>query len=248
MSSAAPPDLIVDALTLRYQDTLLFDDFNCRFRGNRINCLLGPSGSGKSTLLRLIAGLPLHADNQPPDRVIRTDDGRSLAGQITWMAQQDSLLPWCNVEDNVILGAKLRGETPDRDRARTILQRLDLDGYGPRQIQTLSGGMRQRIALARSLMENRPIMLMDEPFAAVDALTRMKLQDYAASILADHTVILVTHDPYEALRLGESIFILKRRPAELVTLMPPASPIPRPSYDPEMASSLKAILTHLDPS
>ena len=100
------------------------------------------------------------------------------------MAQQDLLLPWLGALDNICLGARLRGERADHGRARHLLRAVGLEGYDGRLPRTLSGGMRQRVALAATLMEDRPIVLMDEPFAQLDALTRLRLQDLAADLLA----------------------------------------------------------------
>jgi putative hydroxymethylpyrimidine transport system ATP-binding protein len=124
------------------------------------------------------------------------------------MDQRDLLLPWLNVLDNVCLGARLRGETADHQRALSLLQRVGLRDEAQALPAALSGGMRQRAALARTLMEDRAIVLMDEPFSAVDALTRLRLQDLAAELLGARTILLVTHDPMEALRLGHRILII----------------------------------------
>jgi putative hydroxymethylpyrimidine transport system ATP-binding protein len=164
--------------------------------------ILGISGCGKSTLLRLLAGL---LPGSPP----------ALAGQTAWMAQQDLLLPWLSVLENVLLGARLRGEAADAGRAQALLDRLGLGERAQALPAALSGGMRQRAALARTLMEDRPLVLMDEPFSALDALTRAAMQDLAGEMLADRAVVLVTHDPAEACRLADRIFVLTGSPAVL---------------------------------
>jgi putative hydroxymethylpyrimidine transport system ATP-binding protein len=159
----------------------------------RVTALLGPSGSGKSTLVRLAAGLLA----LPPGGSVRADDGGPLAGRIAWMAQQDLLVPWRDALGNVTLGAHLRGERPDPARARRLLAEVGLaEADAAKPPAALSGGMRQRVALARTLMEDRPVVLMDEPFSAVDAPTRHRLQDLSARLLAGRTVLLVTHDPW----------------------------------------------------
>jgi putative hydroxymethylpyrimidine transport system ATP-binding protein len=158
----------------------------------------------------MIAGLASRGGGE-----VIASDGRPLAGRIAYMDQRDLLLPWLNVLGNVTLGARLRGEDVDRIRAMELLRDVGLDGAARKRPDQLSGGMRQRAALARTLIEDRPVVLMDEPFSALDALTRYRLQDMAAALLAGRTVILVTHDPLEALRLGHRVHVLAGRPAQL---------------------------------
>ena len=208
--------------------------------GGRVTALLGPSGSGKSTLLRLAAGL-LAAPG-----AVAAADGAPLAGRIAWMAQQDLLVPWRDALGNVLLGAHLRGETPDADRARALLAEVGLTAADWRKMPSaLSGGMRQRVALARTLMEDRPVVLMDEPFAAVDAPTRHRLQDLAARMLAGRTVLLVTHDPLEALRLADRILLLQGCPAAPVELPVPDGAPPRPTRDPALLAAQAVLLERL---
>jgi putative hydroxymethylpyrimidine transport system ATP-binding protein len=165
-----------------------------------------------------------------PGTTIRCDDGGPLAGRLAYMAQQDLLLPWLDVHGNVTLGHRLRGDalgSADRDRAATLLDQVGLAAQAGALPATLSGGMRQRAALARTLMEDRPVVLMDEPFSAVDAITRLALQDLAAALLAHRTVLLVTHDPLEALRLADRIYVMAGLPARLEAVAVPAGPPPR---------------------
>jgi putative hydroxymethylpyrimidine transport system ATP-binding protein len=208
--------------------------------GGGVTALLGPSGSGKSTLVRLAAGLI------PCPGTITAEDGRPLGGRIAWMAQSDLLVPWRDALGNVTLGAHLRGEAPDIARARTLLAEVGLDAAdAAKPIAALSGGMRQRVALARTLMEDRPVVLMDEPFSAVDAPTRHRLQDLAARLLAGRTVLLVTHDPLEALRLADRILVLQGRPAAPVALPVPAGAAPRPARDPALLAAQGELLERL---
>ncbi|HJN22290.1 MAG TPA: ATP-binding cassette domain-containing protein, partial [Alphaproteobacteria bacterium] len=159
-----------------------------------------------------------------------------LAGRVAYMAQSDLLLPWLSVVDNVALGARLRGQPADMTRACTLLSELGLEGYEGALPQSLSVGMRQRAALARTLMEDRPIVLMDEPFSGLDAITRARLQELAVSTLAGRTVLLVTHDPLEAIRIAERIEVMAGRPASLgAPLTPPGRP-PRDSSTPDLAA------------
>ncbi|KAA5604879.1 ABC transporter ATP-binding protein [Roseospira marina] len=219
--------------TLSYDGVRLFADLALELRAGRTTALLGPSGVGKSTLLRLIAGLEVG------DHVRATvvcDDGGPLAGRVAYLAQRDSLLPWASALDNVALGARLRGEPlrPARKRAASMLADVGLGDRLHDRPGRLSGGMRQRVALARALMEDRPVILMDEPFSALDFLTRLRLQDLTARLLTGRTVLLVTHDPLEALRLGDAIHVLHGRPANLdAPLEPPGAP-PRAADDPAL--------------
>ena len=192
-------------------------------------CLLGSSGVGKSTLLRLIAGLVR------PDRGrVSCSDGRPLAGRLAWMGQRDDLLPWLSARANVVLGARLRGEQPDLARAEQLLERVGLARQRCQLPATLSGGERQRAALARTLMEDRPVVLMDEPFSALDAITRARLQSLAATLLAGRTVLLVTHDPLEALRLGHRVHVMAGAPARIETPILPSGEPPRDLHDPDL--------------
>jgi putative hydroxymethylpyrimidine transport system ATP-binding protein len=160
------------------------------------------------------------------------------------MAQQDLLLPWASVLGNVLLGPRLRGEHRDPEiagRARRLIEQVGLKDRNDDRPARLSGGMRQRVALARTLAEDRPIVLMDEPFSALYAITRFALQDLAARLLAERTVLLVTHDPLEALRLGHRIYVMAGSPARLETALDesdgPAG-LPAPPRDPANADLL----------
>lgn len=196
--------------------------------------LLGASGVGKSTLGRMVAGLPV------PARLQGTAD---VAGAVTLMGQQDQLLPWASALDNVTIGARLRGQPPDRDRARALLVELGLAGLEARRPAHLSGGQRQRVALARTLIEDRPVIVLDEPFSALDAGTRAQMQDLAARHLAGRTVILITHDPLEAARLCHRAILIG--PAGSRALPLPAGPTPRALDDPAVLAAQAALFATL---
>ena len=164
---------------------------------------------------------------------------------VAYMAQQDLLMPWLSALGNVSLGARLRGEKPDRGRALAMLDRVGLGAEADALPHTLSGGMRQRVALARTLMEDRPIVLMDEPFSALDAITRIRLQELAAGLLVGRTVLLVTHDPLEALRLGERIYVMAGRPASLHSAPAPDGPPPRKPRDRSLQAMHAELLERL---
>ena len=184
-------------------------------------CLLGASGIGKSTLLRLLAGL---ADGVEFTGSLGASDGLPLRGRIALMAQNDLLLPWLDCLGNVTLGARLRGTPPDLPRARALLETVGLAGAAQRRPAQLSGGERQRVALARTLMEDCPVLLLDEPFSALDARTRAQMQDLAARLLEGRTVLMVTHDPAEAVRLGHQLLLMTEtglRPISSPPELPP---------------------------
>lgn len=244
-SRAAPPlSVRVSGASLAYGGRPLFSDLDFDLPGGLTTCLLGPSGVGKSSLLRVIAGL----ERPGPGAAVEAADGMPLRGRVAWMAQQDLLMPWASALDNVLLGPRLRGERVDaeaRSRARDLLSLVGLADRSADRPAALSGGMRQRVALARTLMEDRPLVLMDEPFSALDAITRLRLQDLAARLLAGRTVLLVTHDPLEALRLGHRVHVMAGRPATIgPALEPPGAP-PRPVGDPALLTLQAELLERL---
>ncbi len=242
---SAPPGVRLSGVGLRLGRAALFDRLDFSAEAGRFTGILCPSGVGKTTLLRLIAGLT------PSDSGIVGDHlGAPLAGRIAWMAQKDLLLPWLTVRQNVCLGARLRGEdAPDAaDRAMALLTSVGLADRANDLPETLSDGMRQRAALASTLMEDRPVVLMDEPFSAVDPLARLGLQDLAARMLAGRTVVFVTHDPMEALRLGHRVLVLNGAPAVPTEIALPEGPWPRPPDSPAVLTAQGAILRALAPA
>jgi ABC-type nitrate/sulfonate/bicarbonate transport system ATPase subunit len=179
--------------------------------------IVGPSGCGKTTLLELVAGL------RPPDRgaisIDRETDGRERLERCAYMPQRDLLLPWLSAVDNAALALRIAGvpRAEARRRAGEHFERLGLAGFEAARPGRLSGGMRQRVAFLRTLMAGRPVLLLDEPFASLDAITRAEMQAWLASVLRDdrHTVLLVTHDVEEALYLSDRVLVLSPRPAHV---------------------------------
>lgn len=217
----------------------IFNDLSLDVVAGQWTCLLGSSGVGKSTVLKLFAGLGEHVE-------FTGEFGASvgeLEGRIALMAQSDLLLPWLSVSENVAIGAKLRGETPDTVKISKVLERVGLADKANRKPAELSGGQRQRVALARTLMEDRPIVLLDEPFSALDAKTRSQMQELTAEVLNGRTVLLVTHDPAEAARLGHVIHVMTENGIEDVT--PPTAAVPRSVEDPEALRVQASLLARL---
>lgn len=224
----------------RIEQKKLFETINLHIPAAQWTCLLGRSGVGKSTILRLILGLETAGEF---DGVINADDGLPIEGRASYMAQSDLLLPWLTLRENVVLGARLRGETPDLVKADEMIARVGLTEHHAKKPAALSGGMRQRAALARTLMEDRPLVLLDEPFSALDAGTRADMQDLAAQVLTEKTVLLVTHDPAEACRLGHTIALITPTGA-IPWPVPDIAPV-RQVDDPKMLKSQAALLTYL---
>lgn len=190
--------------------------------------ILGPSGCGKSTLFNLIAGLM-----QPTEGDV-TISGASVIGkpgQVGYMLQKDLLLPWRTIEDNIILGKTLHG-TAKRDalaEAAPLIERCGLKGFERHRPHQLSGGMRQRAALLRTLLTGKDVLLLDEPFGALDAITRLQLQMLLTDVWQEmqKTILFVTHDVDEALLLSDEILLLSARPGRVLRRFVVDQPRPR---------------------
>jgi len=177
--------------------------------------LLGPSGCGKSTLLRLIAGL-----DRPDTGGLEWDDGRRTApGDIGFVFQDATLLPWASAEQNVFLPLRLRGMawTEAAGAVRATLARVGLEGFEQQRPRQLSGGMRMRVSIARALVTRPRVLLMDEPFAALDEFTRHRLQADLLRVWQDVgcTVVFVTHSIYEAAFLARRVVLMTPRPGRI---------------------------------
>lgn len=231
--------LTVQNASLMFSNQPIFSDLNFTVPSRHWMAILGSSGIGKSSLLRIIAGLS--NSEQHFSGSITLNDQALNHSQVTYMAQTDLLLPWLSVLNNTLLSVKLR-KIPSNIRkekhqqAVALLTHVGLKDYLHHYPHQLSGGMRQRVALARTLLEDKPIVLMDEPFSALDAITRYKLQNLAAELLKNKTVILVTHDPMEALRLADQIYIMKGKPAALSVAVELDSTKPKLLNDPTLAN------------
>lgn len=229
-----PPTLFIRHAFLAYDNVVLFDDFNLTLTAGKCTCLLGPSGIGKSTLLRMIANLI--TNNTHFKGEIKTDNELPVSQQISYMAQNDLLMPWLTALDNTLISTRLTGNATDdlTARAKELFEKVGLKGAENKYPRELSGGMRQRVALVRTLLQEKPIVLMDEPFSGLDAITRMQLQILTAHLLKNHTVLLVTHDPIEALCLADEIYIMSGEPAKLSSPFELKTDTPRDMAAPEV--------------
>jgi NitT/TauT family transport system ATP-binding protein len=187
-------------------------DVTLSVAANEIVAVVGPSGCGKTTLLELVCGL------QQPDA------GTVDARPAVLMPQRDLLLPWMTALDNAALALRIAHERRDaaREHARPVFEALGLQGFEHARPRELSGGMRQRVAFARTLLSGRPVLCLDEPFGALDALTRRDMQEWLAGALArqPRTVLLVTHDVEEALKLADRVLVVSARPGRVVAELP----------------------------
>lgn len=233
------PGIQVNQLSLRFGERTIFSDLNFSLAGGKWASLLGASGCGKTSLLRIIAGLA-----NPTSGTVSASDDKPLADRLAWMGQRDLLYPWLTVRDNVALGARLRGEKINGGKVAELLASVGLSALADVRPDELSGGMRQRAALARTLYEDRDVVLMDEPFSALDAITRTRIQTLASELLADRTVLLVTHDPMEACRLSHRLLVLAPPTGIDDTHVLPGQP-PRQPDNPALLASQALLLRQL---
>jgi ABC-type nitrate/sulfonate/bicarbonate transport system ATPase subunit len=194
----------------------------------RFVSLVGPSGCGKSTLFNVIAGLLQPTEGRI---IIDGEDATGMIGRVGYMLQKDLLLPWRNVLDNVVLGMEIQNKplAEARQRALTLLKRYGLTGFEYLYPNSLSGGMRQRAALLRTLLFDTDIVLLDEPFGALDAQTKLQMQEWLMQLWSDFrkTVVFVTHDVEEAVFLSDEIHIMGTRPGRLLETLIIDLPRPR---------------------
>ncbi len=206
-------------------------------RPGELVAVVGPSGCGKTTLLELICGLQ------------RADAGEVRAAPAALMPQRDLLLPWLSVADNAGLALRLAGRSRAQARAQVLpwLHRFGLTGFEWARPEALSGGMRQRVSFLRTLLAGKPVLALDEPFAALDAITRAEMQGWLARMLAaePRTVVLVTHDVEEAVLLGDRVVVMAPRPGHVVAELEVELPHPRRRTEPEVAALREAALEAL---
>jgi NitT/TauT family transport system ATP-binding protein len=204
---------------------------------SEVVAVVGPSGCGKTTLLELICGLQ------------RPDSGAVQAEPAALMPQRDLLLPWLSAIDNAGLALRARGVSRDEARrtAAPWLERFGLAPFEHTRPAELSGGMRQRVSFLRTLLAGKPVLALDEPFAALDAITRQEMQGWLAHVLESEprTVILVTHDVEEAVMLGHRVVVMSPRPGRVVREIDVALPRPRKRTDPAVVELRESALAAL---
>ena len=225
---------------------LALEDINLKVNPGEFVCVVGPSGCGKSTLLHLIAGL-----QQPTSGKVLIDD-KVVDGPGTdriLIFQELGLFPWLTVGGNVEFGMKMKGisKAERQGKIQYYLRLVHLGKFKNSYIHQLSGGMRQRVALARALATEPDVLLMDEPFAALDAQTRDLLHDELERIWAEtgRTIIFVTHNVREAVRLGDRVVLLTFRPGRVKSEFPVELPRPRHLEDPQVALAAREVLDEL---
>ncbi len=243
-------ELRLEGLTKAHGDLPVLDGVSLTVAPGEFVAVVGPSGCGKSTLFDVVAGLEL------PDAGRVLVDGAEATGRtdaFAYMPQQDLLFPWRTVLDNTTLGLEVAGvpRRVARERARPLFARFGLDGFEGARPAELSGGMRQRAALLRTVVQDRPVLLLDEPFGALDALTRTEMQVWLAHMRArfDWTVVLVTHDVREAVLLADRVAVLAPRPTRVRRLVTVDLPRPRdlsaltePAFAAAEAALLRALV------
>lgn len=213
--------LTVSHLTARYEGHLALQDINLSIDSGELLVVLGPSGCGKTTLLNLIAGfLPAESGSIMLDGKAVTGPGAERGV----VFQHEGLLPWRNVLDNVALGLQLAGveKNARREVARQMLKKVGLEGAEKRFIWQLSGGMRQRVGIARALTADPQLLLLDEPFGALDAFTREQMQELLLTLWKESgkKILLITHDIEEAVFLASELILLSPGPGRVIERLP----------------------------
>ena len=239
-----------EGITKRYEGTPVLEAVSLELAGGTLVSLLGPSGVGKTTLFNVLAGVDV------PDHgrvMLAGKDITGLSGKVSYMLQKDLLLEYRTVLDNVILPLLIRREPKKKASAYAagFFAQFGLSGCEGKYPGQLSGGMRQRAALLRTCMMNNPVILLDEPFSALDAITRVQMQRWYLDIAGTLglSTLFITHDIDEALTLSDRVYILNRKPAQIILTLDMQPPRPREktfSLSPEFAAYKRRILDALD--
>ena len=239
--------LLIQDLTKRFNGQPVIDGFDLTLPTNGFTVLIGPSGCGKSTLFDLLMGIV------PLDRgrlAWQGQDVADLRSLAAYMQQRDLLLPWLSLQKNAALPAELAGMPPSRIREaiQHLFRILKLEGFETYLPAAVSGGMRQRCALARTLMFGRDLVLLDEPLSALDAITRRKLQAYLLLLQTafNKSILMVTHDVEEALLLADDLLVLTAPPMRICERFRLGAPKPRDMADPSFLAIKAQVLTRLE--
>ena len=243
----ATESLSFSKVTRRYRRVTALDGVDLDVRRDEVLAVVGPSGCGKSTLLELMAGL------QEPDEGTVCVGGATDASErrtaCAYMPQRDLLLPWRDALSNAALALECQGvpRSQARRRAEPLFERFGLAEFEEARPAELSGGMRQRVAFLRTLLPGRPVLLLDEPFGALDSITRTSMQRWLADALGaePRTVLLVTHDVEEALFLADRVAVLSPRPGRVVAEIDVDLPRPRDVTSGEFAALKRRALEAL---
>ena len=239
--------LKISRLKKRFDDLPVLEGFDLQVRRNGFAVLIGPSGCGKTTLFDLLTG------------VVTGDAGTlswlveplpHLGGVSAYMQQKDLLLPWCSLMDNALLPSKIAGADPaaSREKAGALFRRMGLGGFEAYLPGEISGGMRQRCALVRTLMFERELVLLDEPLSALDAITRRSLHSLLLMLQREfrRTLVMITHDIEEGLLLADDLYVLSRMPMTILQHHRLGSPKPRRPDDPALVRAKTDVLARLD--
>ena len=226
---SAPTKLSIENLNVRFGSVTALSDVSLDISDGEFVCILGASGCGKSTLFNVVSGLLKATSGKI---VLDGHDVSSRPGQVGYMLQKDLMLPWRTVLGNITLAASLtRGATTrDRAEAAELASRYGLGDFLNHYPHALSGGMRQRVAMMRTIAAGRQVMLLDEPFGALDAQTRLGMQQWLLQLWRDlkRTVLFVTHDVDEAIYLADRIVVMTPRPGRIAEILTVDLPRPRP--------------------
>ena len=237
----SPPRLALSNLRKSFGAVDVLADINLRVQPAEFVSILGPSGAGKSTILQLLTGASVPDGGQMLlDGMPLTPSGHRFA----FMPQGDALMPWRRIIDNTTLGLEVQGMSRKAARARVapLFSEFGLAGFEQHYPAQLSGGMRQRSALLRTVVQERPMLLLDEPFGALDALTRAQMQRWLAGMWTRHrwTVLLITHDVREAVLLSNRIYVLSSRPARIAHQFDVPLAYPRPEVGSPTLAAIEA--------
>ena len=253
-TNGSPPEagaVRIDAVAHSFGELLALDGLSLKAAPHEVLGIVGPSGCGKSTLLELVAGL--HEPGSGRIEVEGRAEGAQRLQRCAYMPQRDLLLPWMTALDNAALALRNRGvrRAAARAQAAPLFERFGLAGFEGSHPNELSGGMRQRVAFLRTLVAGKPVLLLDEPFASLDAITRGEMQSWLGGALAENprTVIFVTHDVEEALYLSDRVAVLSARPGRVTELLETSNPraadraaaITSPGFVAQRESAMRAL-------